>query len=160
MLLLSADARVASVCPLKVRGDPSGVPIKIKMLLKKIDLPRLKKRTDFLRVSRLGQNYATSGLVLQYWRRPVYSENNGREKVSLAHSARIGYTVSRKIGNAVCRNRVKRRLRAAAKLVMPSHACAGSDFVIIGRATALTRSFSRLVQDLETALKKLDCYKH
>ncbi len=134
-------------------------PAKVKMPLKETVLPRLKKRTEFLRVARHGQKFATPGLVLQSWTPTVYRDNDRKEKVCLAHRARIGYTVSRKVGNAVCRNRVKRRLRAAASLVMPPHALAGTDFVIIGRPAALARPFRRLVQDLETALKKLDCYR-
>ena len=134
-------------------------PAKIKMLLKERVLPRLKKRTEFLHVAQHGQKCATPGLVLQSWTPTVYRDNDRNEKVCLAQIARIGYTVSRKVGNAVCRNKVKRRLRAAANLVMPPHACVGTDFVIIGRPAALTRPFGRLVQDLVTALKKLDCYR-
>lgn len=72
--------------------------------------------------------------------------------------ARIGYTVSRKVGNAVNRNRAKRRLRAVAGQVMTKHARTGTDFVIIGRAATLSRPFEKLVADLQTALRKLNCY--
>ena len=129
------------------------------MPLKETVLPRLKKRTEFLRVGGYGQKFAAPGLVLQSWTPTVYMNNDKNGKVCLAHRARIGYTVSRKVGNAVCRNKAKRRLRAVANFVMPPHALAGTDFVIIGRPAALVRPFGRLVQDLETALKKLDCYR-
>jgi ribonuclease P protein component len=68
---------------------------------------------------------------------------------------RVGFTVSRKVGNAVERNRVRRRLRAAAELVMPTHARQDCDYVVIGRRQTLTRPFSALVQDFERALRKV-----
>lgn len=71
---------------------------------------------------------------------------------------RVGFTVSRKVGNAVARNRARRRLRAAVDLVVPTYARVGYDFVVIGRATTLTRRFDSLVGDLRTALKKLDAF--
>ena len=69
---------------------------------------------------------------------------------------RVGFTVSRKVGNAVARNRARRRLRAAVELVMPAHAKGGHDFVVIGRAETLRRPFAALVADLKTALERLD----
>lgn len=131
------------------------------------DLPRLKKRREFLRVARAGRKWATPGLVLQAWPRPDASPSaRSTEAVSmppntncgLASMARIGYTVSRKVGNAVNRNRAKRRLRAVAGQVMTKHARTGTDFVIIGRAATLSRPFEKLVADLQTALRKLNCY--
>jgi ribonuclease P protein component len=68
---------------------------------------------------------------------------------------RIGFTVSRKVGNAVVRNRVRRRLRAAAELVMPVRARPDCDYVVIGRRQSLTRPFPALVEDLELALRKV-----
>ncbi len=69
---------------------------------------------------------------------------------------RVGFTVSRKVGNAVARNRARRRLRAAVDRVMPTRARPGYDFVVIGRAGTLTRPFDSLVGDLTTALHGLD----
>lgn len=73
--------------------------------------------------------------------------------------SRVGFTVSRKVGNAVERNRARRRLRAVADEIMTEHAQAGFDFVIIGRKNTLKRPFSALQGDLTTALKKLDAYR-
>ena len=122
--------------------------------------PRLKTRGEFLRVARAGRKWAAPGLVLQACPAPRLADTRVPEaKTGLASPARIGYTVSRKVGNAVNRNRARRRLKAAAERVMPTHACAGTDFVIIGRAATLTRPFAALIGDLETALRKLKCYR-
>ena len=112
---------------------------------KKSDLPRLKKRRDFLFVARKGRKWATPGLVLQAWSPARGDQLEDNTKSSLEQSVRIGYTVSRKVGNAVARNRAKRRLRAVAGQVLPAHARAGTDIVIIGRVATLTRPFERLV---------------
>jgi ribonuclease P protein component len=69
--------------------------------------------------------------------------------------ARIGFTVSKKVGNAVERNRAKRRLRAAAAQILPDLAAPGLDYVLIGRRETLARPYSLLLKDLETALKRL-----
>ena len=71
-------------------------------------------------------------------------------------SLRLGFTVSRKVGNAVTRNRAKRRLKAAAGLVMPDQAMPGFDYVLIGRRETVNRPFPLLLQDLQTALKRLN----
>lgn len=106
-----------------------------------------------------GRKWAAPGLVLQACPRAPETPVPGESKSPLSSKARIGYTVTRKVGNAVVRNRAKRRLRAAAQLVMAPHARSGTDFVIIGRAATLNRPFEKLVGDLEAALKKLDCYR-
>lgn len=72
---------------------------------------------------------------------------------------RVGFTVSRKVGNAVERNRARRRLRAAVAQVLGDNARPGYDFVVIGRAATLTRPFSALVSDLRIALKRLDAFE-
>lgn len=71
-------------------------------------------------------------------------------------TVRVGFTVTKKLGNAVIRNRIRRRLRAAADRVMPAHAKRGYDYVVIGRAQTLSRSFSALMDDLETALRRTE----
>lgn len=87
-----------------------------------------------------------------------------RLKTSASHKAdetgiRVGFTVTRKIGGAVIRNRAKRRLRAAVETVMPTHAAPGRDYVVIGRAKTNARPFSELVGDLEMALRKLNAWQ-
>jgi ribonuclease P protein component len=67
---------------------------------------------------------------------------------------RLGITVTRKIGNAVVRNRMKRRLRALARTLLPEHGLAGSDHVLIGRTGGIERDYGALGSELATALKK------
>lgn len=102
----------------------------------------MKRRQDFLAAAK-GLSVSMPGLVLQ-----------GRNREDGA-PARIGFTCSRKIGNAVARNRAKRRLREAARLGMGLVARPGHDYVLIGRVATAERSFGDLRQDLETAVKRL-----
>jgi len=78
---------------------------------------------------------------------------------SSSHDCRVGYTVSKRVGNAVERNRARRRLRAAAAAVLPAHARPGHDFVVIGVPATLTRAFADLAGDLRTALKHVGAWR-
>jgi ribonuclease P protein component len=106
-------------------------------------LEPLRKRADFLRLNR-GRRHAARGLVLQMAPTPGAGPGAG---------IRLGLTVTKKIGNAVTRNRARRRLREAARAVLPVAGQPGHDYVLIARAGALTRSFEGLKGDIEKALK-------
>ncbi|WP_405051450.1 ribonuclease P protein component [Sphingomonas sp.] len=67
---------------------------------------------------------------------------------------RVGFTVTKKIGNAVVRNRMKRRFRALAREHLPVRGIAGADHVLIGRAGGIEREFSALSDELQRALQK------
>jgi len=114
---------------------------------------RLKRRQEFLRIAAAGRKWVAPGLILQALRRAVAAPADGAER-----GFRVGYTVSRKVGSAVQRNRARRRLRAAAERVLPGHADDGYEFVLIGRVATLKRPFAALVGDLEKALRKLGAY--
>ncbi|GBQ29956.1 ribonuclease P protein component [Gluconacetobacter azotocaptans] len=103
---------------------------------------RLKKRSEFLRVAARGRKVPSPGLVLQAL---------GRED---ADPARIGFTVTKKVGNAVVRNRARRRLREAVRAVEREQSLRGVDLVLIGRGGTGGRAFSALVGDLRRALRK------
>ncbi|MEM8761702.1 MAG: ribonuclease P protein component [Pseudomonadota bacterium] len=127
----------------------------------------LKKRRDFLAAAR-ARRHAAPGLVLQARRRTgdatpgharpgdATSKGVASEDAVASVPFRVGYTCSKKVGNAVARNRAKRRLRAAALELLPSLARPGWDYVLIGRAGATAdRSFEALVGDLRDALAKV-----
>jgi ribonuclease P protein component len=77
-----------------------------------------------------------------------------RDRADGDPAKRVGFTVTKKIGGAVVRNRMKRRFRALAREILPSRGYAGSDHVMIGRAGGIERDFSALRQDLTHALEK------
>ena len=77
-----------------------------------------------------------------------------RNRKDLA-APRVGFTVTKQQGNAVIRNRIKRRLRELARLHLKDAARPGFDYVLIGRAVAGSRDFDRLAEDLNAALKRL-----
>lgn len=106
----------------------------------------LKKRRDFLRVRAARRRWAAPGLVLQA--APAGKTEPGR--------VRVGYTASKKIGNAPARNRAKRRLRAAVAHVMLERARRDRDYVVIARGATLTRPFDALIGDLVAALARVD----
>ena len=68
---------------------------------------------------------------------------------------RVGFTVTKKIGGAVVRNRMKRRLRALAREIVPTEGFPGADHVMIGRAKGIERDFGLLRSELGQALDRL-----
>jgi ribonuclease P protein component len=128
---------------------------------------RLKRRSEFLRVAALRCKWATPGLILQAAPAAASpptapsSDAHGLPALGSVMPAalRVGFTCSKKVGNAVARNRAKRRLRAAAAAILPVHAVPGYDYVLIGRQETLRRPYALLLQDLQTALKRV-CANH
>ncbi|MGG7564912.1 ribonuclease P protein component [Rhodovulum sp. DZ06] len=116
----------------------------------KADISVLLKRPDFLAAA-AAKRWSAPGLVVQARPRRPGDKGTG---------ARVGYTCSKKVGNAVARNRAKRRLRAAAAEALPGLARIGWDYVLIGRHEATAaRPFPELVQDVVEALEKLHAGK-
>lgn len=105
-------------------------------------MERLKRRQDFVAAAK-GVYAAMPGLVLQ-----------ARDRQDGA-APRVGFTCTKRLGNAVVRNRIKRRLREVARLRLDSLARSGHDYVLIGREPALARDFADLEKDLISALKRL-----
>ena len=103
---------------------------------------RLTRRAEFLRVAAKGRKAVSQGLVLQALPR----QDTG--------PARFGFTVTKKVGNAVVRNRTRRRLKEAARLLLRQQAIVGVDLVLIGRDATRARRFTELQEDLRRALAR------
>lgn len=107
---------------------------------------RLRRRADYLRVQAAERRVALPGLLLQ----AAPGESGCR---------RVGFTASRKVGNAVARNRARRRLKALVQELLPDHAMPGHDYVLVARQATPAREFAALRRDLESALKKLKLWQ-
>lgn len=105
-------------------------------------MERLRQRADFLAAAS-GSKAPAAAFVLQ-----------ARDRGD-AGSARVGFTVSKKVGNAVERNRVRRRLREVVRLTGGERMHAGFDYVLVGRRNALALPFERISQDLTGALRRV-----
>lgn len=110
-------------------------------------LVRLKTRADFLRVAGSGRRAVRPGLMLQAAPRPA--------QVDDAEAVRVGFTASRKVGNAVARSRAKRRLRAAAAEILAGAGRPGTDYVLIARSETAGRNYADLIRDLAGALRQV-----
>ena len=78
-----------------------------------------------------------------------------RDRADSDQTRRVGFTVTKKIGNAVVRNRMKRRLRALSREVLAEQGVAGADHVLIGRAGGIGRDYAVLKAELQKALAKV-----
>ena len=104
----------------------------------------LRRRADFLAVAKSGRKCVTPGFILQFAR-----------SAAEPPSIRFGLTATIKsVGNAVRRNRARRRLRALAQEILPNAAQPGHDYVLIARAETLSRAYAHLKEDLLLALRK------
>lgn len=103
---------------------------------------RLKKRPEFLCVAKDGQKWVSESVIVQ-----MIETDRG--------IVRFGYTATKKIGNAVIRNRTKRRLRAAVHETLKSDNIKSADIVLIGRNITPTCDWDKLIKDLRWCLKRL-----
>ena len=108
-----------------------------------LKIERLKTRPQFLAAAK-GVSQARGAVVVQRLDR-----GDGDPVV------RVGFTATRKVGGAVVRNRAKRRLREAARALVPLHGVAGSDYVLVARMGTAERPFDRLLDDVKSALTRL-----
>lgn len=133
-------------------------------------LRRMQKRREFLTVANKGNKVVASTLVLQgynpFGNGEPCAENSSGAAPHPAESPdhiHLGFTVTKKTGNAVVRNRIRRRLKAAAADIVPEVGRQGWRYVIIGRARALNEPFDIIQRDMRYAVKKaakLEAAKH
>ena len=136
-----------SQAPLLDEGEGTSALRAVCVAPKRIET--LTKRAQFLACARARRAHVPGMVVQGRQRRPG-------ERVGEAEGPRVGFTCTKKVGKAVVRNRAKRRLREAARMVLPRLGRDGWDYVLIGRAdTTVSRRFTDLVGDLEAALRKL-----
>ncbi|MEI2806458.1 ribonuclease P protein component [Albidovulum sp.] len=107
----------------------------------------LARRADFLRAAQ-GRRQGMPGFLLQ-------ARHRGPGEAD-PQAIRVGFTCSKKLGNAVARNRAKRRLREIARAILPLHGQPGWDYVLVGRPEATaSRDFAAMTADLLRALGKI-----
>ena len=111
-------------------------------------LPRLKRRGEFVRAAKSGIHGSAGGMAVQAYLR--------RDGEGPADGIRVGFTTSKKVGNAVIRNRVRRRLRVVADTLLTESGKPGHDYVLVGRTAAKDRDFQDLLRDLRSALKQIE----
>ncbi len=120
-------------------------------------LERLRRRADYLRVQGAERRSAQPGLLLQA--APALGVSGAPDFPGISPGIRIGFTASRKVGNAVLRNRARRRLKALARELLQAHAQPGHDYVLVARQATPGRAYGDLRRDLEAALKRLKLWR-
>jgi ribonuclease P protein component len=111
----------------------------------------LKRRSEFLRL-RGGRRWSSPAFVIEMRAR----ESTSGPVAETMNAPRFGFTTTKKLGNAVTRNRIRRRLKEAVRNVAPGRAKDGCDYVVIARDAAADRPFAALERDLIAALGRLD----
>ena len=133
--------------------------------LRRTRLARMKTRAEFQILTASPNKYFTPGLVIQAApcrhkstpSMPVLSPANDTAQ-EIKIKGKLGFTASRKVGNAVMRNRAKRRMRAASDIVMSGRVRQDWDFVLVARQATATRPWADLLADLEMGLRKLRAF--
>jgi ribonuclease P protein component len=116
-------------------------------------IERLRRRVEFLAVAAGRRRFVAPGLILQT------RTQTSNASAAAAPGLRVGFTASRKVGNAVARNRARRRLKAIADELLTRHAAPGHDYVLIARPETVDRPYSLLLRDLESALRRLGVWR-
>lgn len=128
-------------------ADLAGSPVPAADGIGPSEIRTLTRRADFLRAAS-ARRQGMPGFLLQ-------ARLRGPDEVP-GNLVRVGFTCSKKLGNAVTRNRAKRRLRAAARAVLPKAGQPGWDYVLVGRpGTTVDHPFASMVADLDAAMTRI-----
>ncbi|NBO19393.1 MAG: ribonuclease P protein component [Proteobacteria bacterium] len=114
-------------------------------------MPTISNRRDFVTATNRGKRFVTGTFILIC--------NTRSADHPAPPPARVGYTVTKKMGGAVQRNRIKRRLREAARMAAAPHTRSGNDYVFISRHKALDCPFTDLTRDMEFAFSRIHAMK-
>jgi len=114
----------------------------------RVTLSVLKKRRDFLRLAAGRIKWVSKSMIVQMAETPAGQAPASRQ-------IRVGYTASKKVGNAVRRNRAKRRLREVVRHMLPGQGSPGHDYVLIARNTSVDIPFDQLIRDFGWCLRRL-----
>jgi ribonuclease P protein component len=126
----------------------------VRAVLKRFALGVLKRRPEYLAVAGTRRKFVAPGVIVQ-----VRRHDARQQPAPNGPAVRFGLTASKKVGNAVARNRARRRLRAAACLLFPAHLAPGHDVVLIARAETVVRPWPELLGDMRAALKRLGLWR-
>lgn len=110
-------------------------------------IKRLQKRADFVATASRGKKWISKTVIVQVRPTPLDAADDD--------TIRLGFTVTKKQGNAVLRNRIKRRLREAGREIIAQYGKAGHDYVLIGRTLTASCPYEDLTRDLKWCLKRL-----
>jgi len=121
---------------------------KTEKTLASTKIGRITDRPEYLKVAGTRRKWVTPSFILQA--APPQTDSIGE-----LSTAKVGFTVSKKAGNAVMRSKARRRLKEAARISFPNHAPDGWSFVLIGRSTAVHYPFQKMCNDMAWALAKL-----
>jgi ribonuclease P protein component len=129
------------------QGNTADIPVAPALSCVLPALETLRQRSDFLRTAS-ARRQATHGFLVQ-------ARHRGDDSALI----RVGFTCSKKLGNAVARNRAKRRLREVARAILPLHGIPGWDYVLVGRPKVTAeRGFADLLDDLTSAIARIHQY--
>ncbi|PPR79969.1 MAG: Ribonuclease P protein component [Alphaproteobacteria bacterium MarineAlpha2_Bin1] len=118
------------------------------------EIKKINSRSEFLFISKFGKKAISGGIILQ-----VVNRQKSEIDLYPNETIRLGYIVTKRIGKSVIRNKIKRRIRAAAKKILSNYAKPGYDYVLIGRKKIVDYSFDNINSELLDLLKNTDTLK-